>query len=96
MNAVTRSPDGVRLRLYVQPRASRDAFVGDHDGELKVAITAPPLDGKANAHLIKFLARAFRVAKSQVVLEKGELGRHKQLLIIHPQQIPAPVASLLD
>ncbi|BDH44627.1 UPF0235 protein [Salmonella enterica subsp. enterica serovar Choleraesuis] len=96
MSAVEAHPEGLTLRLYIQPRASRDAFVGLHGDELKVAITAPPVDGQANAHLIKFLARAFRVAKSQVVLEKGDLGRHKQLTIIHPQQIPAQVASLLD
>jgi uncharacterized protein (TIGR00251 family) len=42
---------------------------------LKVAITAPPVDGQANAHLTKYLPKQFRVAKSQVIIEKGELGR---------------------
>ena len=96
MSAVSRSADGLVLRLYIQPKASRDAIVGAHGDELKVAITAPPVDGQANAHLLKFLAKQFRVAKSQVVIEKGELGRHKQVRIINPQQIPAQVAAITD
>jgi len=94
LSAVDILPDGLVLRLYIQPKASRDSIVGLHGDELKVAITAPPVDGQANAHLVKFLAKQFRVAKSHVVIEKGELGRHKQVKIIHPQQIPTDVAAL--
>ncbi|VFS84405.1 Uncharacterised ACR, YggU family COG1872 [Raoultella terrigena] len=88
MSAVEACADGLVLRLYIQPKASRDSIVGLHGDELKVAITAPPVDGQANAHLIKFLAKQFRVAKSQVLLEKGELGRHKQIKIINPATDP--------
>ncbi|GDX05375.1 DUF167 family protein YggU [Buttiauxella sp. WJP83] len=96
MSAVSQTADGLVLRLYIQPKASRDSIIGLHGDELKVAITAPPIDGKANAHLVKYLAKQFRVAKSQVVVEKGELGRHKQVKIIDPQQIPTEVAALLE
>ncbi|WP_318388111.1 DUF167 family protein YggU [Enterobacter sp.] len=96
MSAVSACDDGLVLRLYIQPKASRDSIVGLHGDEVKVAITAPPVDGKANAHLVKFLAKQFRVAKSQVTIEKGELGRHKQVKIIHPQHIPTDVAALLN
>lgn len=95
MSAVSETTDGLVLRLYIQPKASRDALVGVHGDELKVAITAPPVDGQANAHLVKFLAKQFRVAKGQVTIEKGELGRHKQVKIINPQQIPTSVAQLI-
>lgn len=95
MSAVEACADGLVLRLYIQPKASRDSIVGLHGDELKVAITAPPVDGQANAHLVKFL-KQFRVAKSQVLIEKGELGRHKQIKIIHPQQIPDGVAALKE
>ena len=81
MSAVTPCDDGLVLRLYIQPKASRDSIVGLHGDELKVAITAPPVDGQANSHLVKFL---------------GELGRHKQVKIIHPQQIPPEIAALTD
>ncbi|BBR19353.1 DUF167 family protein YggU [Klebsiella sp. WP3-S18-ESBL-05] len=94
MSAVTLCDDGLVLRLYIQPKASRDAIVGVHGDELKAAITAPPVDGQANAHLVKYLAKQFKVAKSQVIIEKGELGRHKQVKIIHPQQIPSGVDAL--
>ncbi|HEY3983247.1 DUF167 family protein YggU [Cedecea sp.] len=96
MNPVTQLPDGLVLRLYIQPKASRDSLVGVHGDELKVAITAPPVDGQANAHLVKYLAKQFRVAKGQVVIEKGDLGRHKQVKIIDPQQIPTEVAALIE
>ncbi|MDT3581627.1 DUF167 family protein YggU [Cronobacter malonaticus] len=96
MSAVSKTVDGLVLRLYIQPKASRDSIIGLHGDELKVAITAPPVDGHANAHLVKYLAKQFRVAKSQVVIEKGELGRHKQVKIIEPQQIPTEVAAVTD
>ena len=96
MSAVSPCADGLVLRLYIQPKASRDSIVGLHGDELKVAITAPPVDGQANAHQTKYLAKQFRVAKSQVVIEKGELGRHKQVKILNPQSIPTEVAALTE
>lgn len=85
----------LRLKLYIQPKASRDSWAGLHGDELKIAITTAPVDGKANAHLQKFLAKSFAVAKSQVVIEKGELGRHKTVLIIAPKQLPELVKNQL-
>lgn len=84
------------LNLYIQPKASRDQIVGLHGDELKVAITAPPIDGKANAHLSKYLAKAFKVPKSDVHILKGELGRHKQVRISPPKNVPAEIATLLE
>jgi len=83
------------LRLYIQPKASRDSWMGIHGDELKLAITAPPVDGKANSHLIKWLAKQFRVAKGAITIEKGELGRHKQVRVQAPQQLPEAIAALL-
>lgn len=96
MSAVEQQAGAIVLRLYIQPKASRDQIVGLHGEELKVAITAPPVDGQANAHLIKFLAKQFRVPKGAVDIEKGELGRHKQVRISEPQQIPEEVSLLLE
>ncbi|MFP1879270.1 DUF167 family protein YggU [Lonsdalea quercina] len=95
MSAVSYDRDALVIRLYIQPKASRDQIVGLHGEELKVAITAPPVDGQANAHLVKFLSKQFRVAKSKVIIEKGELGRHKQIKIVDPQTIPTNVAELI-
>jgi uncharacterized protein (TIGR00251 family) len=85
---LTQDADDLLLRLVLQPKASRDAFVGFLGDELKVAITAPPVDGQANKHLIKFLSKQFKVAKSAVIVEKGLLNRHKLVRIKNPKQIP--------
>jgi uncharacterized protein (TIGR00251 family) len=60
------------LDLHVQPRASRDEIVGVIGDRLKVRITAPPVDGKANQHLIAYLAKQFRVAKSDLITHKPQ------------------------
>ena len=96
MSAVEQLSDAMVLRLYIQPKASRDQIVGLHGEKLKVAITAPPVDGQANAHLIKFLAKQFKVAKGMIVIEKGELGRHKQVRINNPQLIPAAITAIIQ
>lgn len=80
--------DDLLLRLILQPKASRDAFVGLLGDELKIAITAPPVDGQANKHLIKFLSKQFKVPKSSVIVEKGALNRHKLVRIKKPKKIP--------
>lgn len=95
MIAVNQYGADIRLKLYIQPKASRDAWVELYGDEIKIAITAPPVDGKANTHLQKFLAKSFAVAKSQVIIEKGELGRHKTVLIMAPKQLPPLVEALL-
>ncbi|NLS43663.1 YggU family protein [BEV proteobacterium] len=87
MSAIALMPDGLVIRLYIQPKASRDQIVGLHGDELKVAITPSPVDGQANAHLGKYLAKPFRVAKSAVSIEKGELSCHKQIRACHQLNI---------
>ncbi len=77
------------LALYVQPKASRDQVVGLHGSEIKLAITALPVDGKANAHVLQLLAKLFQVSKSQIRLHKGELSRHKQVVVKAPFVVPA-------
>lgn len=88
MQAIRYDSQDLLLALYVQPKASRDELVGLHGDELKLAITAPPVDGKANAHICKLLAKRFKTAKGDVVIERGELGRHKLIRIKNPGQIP--------
>ena len=85
----------LKLDLLIQPKASRDQIQGLHGDELKVAITAPPVDGQANSHLIKYLAKQFKVAKGQIQIVRGELGRHKSVTIQEPKQLPAEIAALL-
>ncbi len=93
---LSENPYGVRLRIFLQPKASRDQIVGLYDNELKIAITAPPIDGKANAHLFKYLSKLFKVSKSSIVLEKGELQRHKQIFVPNPKIIPEEINLLIN
>ena len=90
-----RQGDALELRVRVQPRASRNELLFK-DGVLKVRITAPPLDGKANEQLIRLLAEQFGVAKSKVTLLRGQSGREKLLLIQSPARIPPPLKEFAD
>ncbi len=74
-------PEGVTLELLVQPRASRTQVLGEHDGRLRIALAAPPVDGEANAALLEFLARALGVRKAEVALLRGESGRRKTVRV---------------
>lgn len=85
--------DSLIIKVRVQPRASRDELGEVLEGYLKVRITAPPVDGKANAHLVRFLAEVFRVAKSRITLLDGETSREKRLRIESPRSLPPPIAS---
>lgn len=69
------------LHIHVQPRASRNAVVGWHGNALKVALTAPPVDGAANAALVAFIADYLGLKKSQVTLVRGESSRQKTLRV---------------
>lgn len=68
---------GVRIRLRVQPRASRNEVAGEHGDALRVRLTAPPVDGAANEALVRFLAERLGVTRSAVRLVAGASGRSK-------------------
>lgn len=82
--------DGADLLLYcyLQPRASKTAIVGEHDGALKIRVSAPPVGGAANAELIAFLAKLCGVPRHQVVIESGTTGRRKRVRIKDVSDIP--------
>lgn len=77
------------LVCHLQPKAAKSEFAGLHGDALKVRIQAPPVEGKANAELVKFLAKQFGVSKSAVSIISGELNRHKRVRITQPDKIPA-------
>lgn len=74
-------PDGVTLMLYIAPRASKSAVVGPHDDMLKVQVAAPPVEGKANKVLLKFLSGALGVPRGQLQILAGDTGRRKRVLV---------------
>jgi uncharacterized protein (TIGR00251 family) len=71
----------VELDILVQPRASRSRVVGLHDGRLKVQLAAPPVEGAANHALGGLISERLEVARSQVVLVRGQTSRRKTLLV---------------
>ena len=72
---------GVIVPVRAQPGARRNAVVGEHDGALRVAVTAAADKGKANAALIELLAEAFEIPKSSVELQSGPASRQKRFLL---------------
>ena len=74
-------PDGVLLHLKVQPRASRDGIDGVLGQELKIRVTAPPVDNAANQAVIELLADCLDCPKSALAILRGQTGRHKVVLV---------------
>ena len=84
------------LHLYVQPGATKDEIVGPHGDSLKIRITAPPVDNKANQHVVKFLAKIFGVANNQLQLLSGSSNRHKKISISSPCKVPGMISLPID
>jgi uncharacterized protein (TIGR00251 family) len=72
---------GVTLQLYVQPNARVNRIVGMHDRRLKIQLASPPVDGRANAELIVFLAEVFHVGKKNITIVNGQHARQKRVAI---------------
>jgi uncharacterized protein (TIGR00251 family) len=84
-----RAEDGaVVLTLHVQPSAKRSEFAGAHGDALKLKLAAPPVEGKANAELIRFIALQFGVPRRNVELVRGETSRAKTVRVIAPLRDP--------
>lgn len=69
------------LRLHVQPKASKGEITGVHGNALKLRLTAPPVEGKANKAVIDFLAKKLHLPKSALTIKTGLQNRHKEILI---------------
>ena len=72
---------GTRVQVHAQPGAKRTEVMGIHGDALKIRVQAPPLDGRANDELIRFLADACGVARSRVELARGAASRSKSFVI---------------
>jgi hypothetical protein len=76
-----RQPEGVCLSIKLQPRASKDEIGDLAGGELKIRVTAPPVDSAANEALLRLLAETLNCPRSAVQLLRGQTSRHKQVLV---------------
>jgi uncharacterized protein (TIGR00251 family) len=77
----TLSDGTVLLSLHVQPKASKSRVVGLHDGCLKVAVAAPPIEGRANKQVVKLVAGMLGIAAHHVTVKTGTLSRKKLLVV---------------
>lgn len=84
----------ITIDILVQPRSSRAKIGPMHDGRLKIAVTAPPVDGEANAAVIELVARQLGIARRDVEVVAGASSRRKTLRIANAtaQQIAELVA----
>lgn len=81
MILVTERSDGVIVTVRVVPRASKTEFAGEIDGAMKIRLSSPPVDGAANAELIKLFAKTLGVSRSKVSIVFGETSKTKRLRI---------------
>jgi uncharacterized protein len=78
---LTEHPEGVILPVRAQPGARKTAIVGEHAGALKIAVTAPPEDGRANKALVEALRDFLKVKRSQIELISGQTSRDKRFVV---------------
>ena len=74
-------PTGCTISVSVQPRASRNRVAGYRDGTLRLSVTAPPQDGRANGAVLELLADALGVAKARLSIVRGHAGRDKVIAV---------------
>lgn len=74
---ITKHKKGICFPAVIQPRSSRNTLAGLHNGQLKLKLTAPPVDGAANKSCINFLADLFEISPSRVAIVRGATARNK-------------------
>jgi len=91
MLTVNETEDGVTFAIHVQPKSSKSELAGIHGDALKIRITAPPIEGRANEECLRFLASLFNVKKNQLVIKAGHQSRNKLISIrgLTPEDIRA-------
>ncbi len=94
MSWYRRDGDDLLLFLKIQPRSGKDGFGEIMEDTRKLRIKAPPVDGKANAYLVKYLAKIFHTPKNRVIVESGPNSRNKRIRIKGcsklPEDLPKP------
>lgn len=97
MIAITAHAEGATLAVRAQPGARKNAVLGEQAGALKVAVTAPPEEGRANAALVEVLRDWLGLKRSQVELAGGPTSRNKVFLIrgLTPDELTALITSKL-
>lgn len=98
MIEITEHADGCILPVHAQPGARKAGIVGEHAGALKVAVTAPPQDGRANKALAELLAKVLNLKRSQMQLVSGHTSREKRFLVqdVRKADLEMRIAALIQ
>ena len=81
MTAIRDTPTGATFAVRVHPRAKKNGIIGEVGGALKVALTAPPIEGRANEACLEFLANLLDVPRSSIPIAAGQTSRNKVIRI---------------
>jgi uncharacterized protein len=81
MHFFQETPQGIVIKIYVQPRSSRNKIIGLHGDSLKIAIQAPPVDDAANRMCIEFLSKSLGHPRSAIEILSGHSSRMKRILL---------------
>ncbi len=105
MQFVQENAQGLTLKVFVQPRSSKNMIAGLHGDAIKIKLTAPPVDGAANKMCVNYLAKCLNVPKSSIEILSGHSSRTKRLYVhykkekesagLEPERIKRLLASLL-
>lgn len=97
MIAISDHPEGCLLPVRARPGAKKARVVGEQAGALKVAVTAPPVDGRANDALVEFLRDKLALKRSQIDLVRGQTSRDKLFLVrgVKTQELQSKLSALL-
>jgi uncharacterized protein len=89
--------EGATLALRVQPKAKRNAILGEQAGALKVSVTAPPEDGRANDAVLALLREEYHFQRSQLELLSGQTNRNKVVLVrgVKPEELARMISAKL-
>ncbi|MFH1139616.1 MAG: DUF167 domain-containing protein [Pseudomonadota bacterium] len=86
---------GTRFKIHLSPRASKEAIGGLHGDAVKVRVKAPPVDGRANEALLRYLAGLLGVSRSRLEILSGETSRDKLVKVdgVDPEEVSARLAG---
>jgi len=85
----------MKIKIYIQPNSKKSGYAGVYDGLPKLKITAPPVDGAANAEIIKIFSKLLNIPKSDIVISSGQVSRIK-ILDINTDKSHEEITALLE
>lgn len=91
MLSIQENPNGITLKVFIQPRASKNMIAGIYGDALKIKLTAPPVDGAANKMCIKYLSKCLKLPKSSIEIISGQTNRTKLVLFRYKDDKPSRI-----